>query len=125
MSNQTLSPSGLTSPLGKSLLTAFSMTIDKMEARIREKSKPVVNIDRQAEILRHFNIDLESHLVHKSDLKQESIHTETNKVIHAEYQGRSEAAYFNEHRRICGRAAFHMVFTDPQIEGEEMPEDSS
>jgi hypothetical protein len=126
MSNQNmLSPSGLTSPVGKSLLTAFSKTIDRMEARIREKSKPADHCDRQDEILRKFNINLDSHLAHKSDTKQEVINVHTNKVFQSEYQGRSEAAYFNEHRRICGRAAFHMVFTDPQNEGEEMPEDSS
>lgn len=122
MSQQnTVSPPGLTSPLGKSLLTAFSRTIEKMEARITEKSKPTVIIDRQEEILRKYNIDLESHLALKSDAKQEVAIAETHKNIKLVYQGRSEAAFLNEHSRICRRAPFHMAFTDPQNEDEQEP----
>jgi hypothetical protein len=120
-----LSHSGLTSPVGKSLLTAFSRTIDKMEARIKEKSKPTVQIDRQEEILRKFNINLESHSAFKSDTKQEFLRTETPKHLQVAYKSRSEAAFLNEHRRICTRAPFHMAFTDPQNEDDPEPEEAS
>ncbi len=118
-----LSPKGLTSPVGKSLLNAFSKTIDRMEARLREKSKPSVQVDQEKEILRAFNINLESHFSPKSDDKLESVRTESLQKIQFSYQGRSETVFMNEHRRICSRAPFHMMYTDPQNEHSESMED--
>ncbi len=118
-----LSPKGLTSPVGKSLLNAFSKTIDRMEARVTEKSKPFVQVDQEKEILRAFNINLESHFSQKSGDKLESVRTESLQKIQFSYQGRSEAVFMNEHRRICSRAPFHMMYTDPQNEYNESMED--
>jgi hypothetical protein len=70
--NNELSPKGLTSPVGKSLLTEFSKTIDRMEARIKEKSQRTVHVDRQEEILR---MSLSSHLLGAAD-GQRSVHSE-------------------------------------------------
>jgi hypothetical protein len=117
-----LSSKELTSPVGKSLLNAFSKTIDRMENRIREKCRPISQVDKSKEILRSFNVNLESHS-QQSDTKRESVtvqHLERNTVV---FQRRSETAFIKEHGRICSRAPFHMIFTDPPIEDEESMQD--
>lgn len=117
-----LSSKELTSPVGKSLLNAFSKTIDRMESRIREKCRPISQVDKSKEILRSFNVNLESHS-QQSDAKRESVTVqpcERNTVV---FQRRSETAFMKEHGRICNRAPFHMIFTDPQIEDEESIQD--
>lgn len=122
----TLAPKGLTSPVGKSLLTAFSKTIDRMEARIREKLEPTVQIDRQDQILKAFNINLESHVVvHKSGTKHESMMIAEHSKVQTEYQSRNESAFMTEHRSICRRPPFHMRFTDLQTEDQEKMDDAS
>jgi len=122
----TLAPKGLTSPVGKSLLTAFSKTIDRMESRIREKLEPTVQIDRQDQILKAFNINLESHVVvHKSGTKHESMMIAEHSKVQTEYQSRNESAFMTEHRSICRRPPFHMRFTDLQSEDQEKMDDAS
>jgi hypothetical protein len=107
-----ISCKGLTSPVGKSLLTAFTKTIDRMEARIREKSLPAAQVDRQEEILRAFNINLESHFLDKPETKHHHAEVDAPKDVQFAYKGRSESVFLDEHRRICNRASFHMMFTD-------------
>ena len=93
-----------------------------MESRIREKCRPISQVDKSKEILRSFNVNLESHS-QQSDAKRESVTVqpcERNTVV---FQRRSETAFMKEHGRICNRAPFHMIFTDPQIEDEESIQD--
>lgn len=123
--HESLAAKGLTSPLGKSLHTAFSKTIDRMEARIREKSQPTVQVDRQDEILKAFNINLDSDIVHKSGSKHESMTIAEHSKVQTEYQGRNESAFVKEHRSICRRPTFHMMFTDPENENQEKLEVTS
>jgi hypothetical protein len=118
--NNELSPKGLTSPVGKSLLTAFSKTIDRMEARIKEKSQRTVHVDRQEEILRAFKINLNSHSRQQTDSTNASVIKNACENVEVTYQVRSEAAFMNEHRQICRRAPFHMMFSALQNEGEEI-----
>ncbi len=93
-----------------------------MEARIREKSQFTVQVDRQEEILREFKIDLKPHSGKLTDYKNAFVIPNARNHIEVIYQVRSEAAFMNEHRRICRRAPFHMMYTDPQNEDEEMTE---
>lgn len=123
--NNELSPKGLTSPVGKSLLTAFSKTIDRMEARIKEKSQRTVHVDRQEEILRAFKINLNSHSGQQTDSNSASVIKNACEQVEVTYQVRSEAAFMNEHRQICRRAPFHMMFSAFQNEGEEITENTT
>ena len=95
-----------------------------MEARIREKLEPTVQIDRQDQILKAFNINLESHVVvHKSGTKHESMMIAEHSKVQTEYQSRNESTFMTEHRSICRRPPFHMRFTDLQSEDQEKIDD--
>lgn len=113
-----LSSKELTSPVGKSLLNAFSKTIDRMENRIREKCLPISQVDKSKEILRSFHVNLESH-PQQSDTKREPVTVQHLEMSTVAFQRRSETAFIKEHGRICNRAPFHMIFTDPPNEDED------